>query len=333
MQTFYLHKKILKLYALVIPEKSVNEHEKLCQDTVSKWKTLKEKGMKSVEIQLFLGISQSTYYRRKNFLKNPYLKSKAPKNPRKSKFGTDIFNKILKIRHENPTYGKAKITPILRRDFDVDISESSVGRILTSLKVSKSLSAIRLKKRRKFTKHAKPWQFKKYSEMEIGENVQIDHMTVTKNDVTMKHFGSWERHTKHVYSNVYSNAKSRSARKFLEELISKIPYKIKSIQVDGGSEFMNEFEDACAEFQIPLFVLPPAKPTYNGGVERSNRMFREEFYGDPKIQEYSLCGFRRELFKFLEKYNDYRPHFALKGLTPNEYTKIVLEANNFSQNI
>ncbi|MDR2464500.1 MAG: hypothetical protein LBD36_02755, partial [Holosporales bacterium] len=29
---------------------------------------------------------------------------------------------------------------------------------------------------------------------------------------------------------------------------------------------------------IPLVVLPPAKPKYNGGVERSNRIFKEEFY-------------------------------------------------------
>ncbi len=41
--------------------------------------------------------------------------------------------------------------------------------------------------------------------------------------------------------------------------------------MDGGSEFMAEFEDACADMKIPLIVLPPKKPEYNGGVERGNR--------------------------------------------------------------
>ncbi len=56
------------------------------------------------------------------------------------------------------------------------------------------------------------------------------------------------------------------------------PYKILSIQVDGGSEFMADFETACEQMKIPLIVLPPARPKYNGGVERGNRTFREEFY-------------------------------------------------------
>ncbi|MEE9273671.1 MAG: hypothetical protein V3U57_10475, partial [Robiginitomaculum sp.] len=53
----------------------------------------------------------------------------------------------------------------------------------------------------------------------------------------------------------------------------KTPFTIKSIQVDGGSEFMAEFEQACEDVNIPLIVLPPSRPTYNGGVERGNRTF------------------------------------------------------------
>jgi hypothetical protein len=37
---------------------------------------------------------------------------------------------------------------------------------------------------------------------------------------------------------------------------------------------MAEFEQTCKELDIPLIVLPPSKPTYNGGVERGNRIFR-----------------------------------------------------------
>ena len=37
-------------------------------------------------------------------------------------------------------------------------------------------------------------------------------------------------------------------------------FVIKSVQVDGGSEFMAAFEDACAQLKIPLIILPPRKP-------------------------------------------------------------------------
>ena len=112
-----------------------------------------------------------------------------------------------------------------------------------------------------------------------------------------------------VYANVYSKANSANAAKSLKEFIENAPYKVRSIQVDGGSEFMRDFEEVCRELAIPLFVLPPAKPTYNGKVERSNRIFREEFYEE--LSENSILGARRERMRFLRKYNSYRPHASL----------------------
>ena len=74
-----------------------------------------------------------------------------------------------------------------------------------------------------------------------------------------------------------------------------MPFAVKSIQVEGGSEFMKNFESECMKLKIPLFVLPPSRPQYNGGVERSNRIFREEFYARSDLQAESLGTFRAEL--------------------------------------
>jgi transposase InsO family protein len=229
----------------------------------------------------------------------------------------------LKVRRENPTYGKEKIAVILKRDHAQTISESTVGRILNHLKakglIVKSASALRAKRKRKFKGHAKPWGFKDYKTMKMGERVQIDHMTVTKNSTGFKHFQAWERKSKFIDAQVYSNAKSSSAKRFVMDLVRKAPFKILSIQVDGGCEFMDEFEEACAKLDIPLIVLPPKKPTYNGGVERGNRTFREEFYGRPDLLADSIGAMRYELSKAVQKYNSYRPHRNLKGFTPLQY--------------
>ena len=118
-----------------------------------------------------------------------------------------------------------------------------------------------------------------------------------------------------------AHAKSTSAERFLREFVEKAPFPILSIQVDGGSEFMAEFENACAELNIPLIVLPPSRPKYNGGVERGNRTFKDEFYYQPRFNADSIGAIRNELAKAVDKYNAYRPHYALKGKTPLQYLR------------
>lgn len=317
MQIRYLHKGLYKLYSLLCPEKIKSDYEKLCEKQVQQWELLHSKEISNKEKQEIVGISRATYYRKKLWLRCPIYRSKRPKVVRQSRFGPDVYELIKKIRRENPTYGKAKIGVILRRDFEVDISESSTGRIMKKIGFPKSRSALRCRRKRVFKGHAKRFEFKRYKDMKLGENVQIDHMTVTKNGTVMKHFAAIERFSEYVFADVYNKATSKNASKFLREVIENAPFKVLSIQVDGGSEFMKEFEETCRELEIPLYVLPPAKPTYNGKIERSNRTFREEFYHD--LKEESIVGTRRELKMFVAKYNSFRPHNSLNGLTPLEY--------------
>lgn len=88
---------------------------------------------------------------------------------------------------------------------------------------------------------------------------------------------------------------------------------------------MKSLEKACAELDIKLYVLPPNRPQYNGGVERGNRIFREEFYARKDLLADSIGGLRAELKKAQHKYNTYRPHHPLKGKTPMEYIQNILE--------
>ena len=64
------------------------------------------------------------------------------------------------------------------------------------------------------------------------------------------------------------------------------------------------------------------RPKYNGGVERGNRTFREEFSACRDLIADSIAAMRFELRKAVEKYNKFRPHHALKGRTPMEYLRI-----------
>ena len=282
MQIIGLHKNIYKLSCYTLSQEKLETHRKKYERPVKHWKKLKFESISDKLCQEIIGISKATYYRYKKHLdqlaKGILPPSKRPKSVRKPKWGEAEKQLVLKLRRDNPTYGKAKIAVILKRDHGLILSESTVGRILKHLMnkglIQKSLSAPRQKRKRRFKGHAQPWTYG-MKITKIGQMVQIDHMSISKNAFSAKHFQAWDPHSKFIHAGLYANAKSRTARKFLEELIQKAPFTIESIQVDGGSEFMKDFEEACAELGILLFVLPPKRPQWNGGVERGNRTDRK----------------------------------------------------------
>jgi len=333
MQIFGLHKNIYRLANYSLRAENKDKYYRRYEEPVLKWNKLRSEGVSDKVAAEFCGISRATYFRYLRVLsglrKNIYPPSKVPKHKRHSSFTESVQQLILSIRRSNPTYGKNKIAVILKRDHGFGISESSVGRIIKQLMqrglIQTSLSAPRQKRHRRFKGHAQAWSYSK-KPTRPGEMIQIDHMSVTVNQCSIKHFQAWDKLSKHIYADVFSNATSRSAKTFLEALIKNIPFKITSIQVDGGSEFMADFEKACKEHKIELYVLPPKRPQYNGGVERGNRIFREEFYARKDLLADNVGSIRFALKDALHKYNNFRPHFNLQGRTPMEYIVAVREA-------
>lgn len=116
----------------------------------------------------------------------------------------------------------------------------------------------------------------------------------------------------------YKRQTATAATDFLHHLRKKFPYKIKAIQIDGGSEFKDQFEEACQKKKILLFLLPVRSPKLNGHVERVNRTHREKFYEVYDV-DLSLEEHNRQLEGWEHTYNYIRPHQHLDYLTPYEY--------------
>ena len=333
MQIKCLPKNVYRFYAWSRSQDCLDAYRREIEDSVRAWESLRAEGVSEAKCAVFTGISRASYYRRRARLKRlsqgEIPPCKVPRRRHKPRRGEREKQLVLEVRRKNKTWGKAKITVVLRRDHKLRISQSTVGRILSFLNTKGLITRARSRPQkchRNFSKgHAQPWTYKDYKDMDLGERVQIDHMTATKNGITVKHFQAWERKSKHIHAQIYSNAKATSAKKFLKELIQVAPYPIKSVQVDGGSEFMAEFETECERLKLKLEVLPPSRPTYNGGVERANRTFREDFYDEPEILADSIGALRFDLKNAVTKYNTYRPHFALNGQTPMEYIRINQE--------
>ncbi len=151
-----------------------------------------------------------------------------------------------------------------------------------------------------------------------GELVQIDHMNLSfPEGKVFQEFKAICPVTKWGVLRVYSRATSRTARHFLRHLMRQTPFPIRSLQVDGGSEFRAEFEQARQDPEIPLFVLPPKKPKYNDCVERANGTSRYEFY--PFYRgPLTLNALHHQLIQYQSYYNTYRPHEGIGLYTPME---------------
>jgi putative transposase len=171
-------------------------------------------------------------------------------------------------------------------------------------------------------RHARPYAIRKPKEYAVaapGDLVQVDTMHLTPlPGVERRHFSAVDLICRWSVAGVRAVATAGTATAFLDELQARMPIPIRGIQVDGGSEFMAEFEAACAERQIALFVLPPRSPKLNGHVERVNRTHRNEFWEryDGPLE---LPPLQAALRAWEHEYNHVRPHQALGYRTPAEY--------------
>jgi len=139
--------------------------------------------------------------------------------------------------------------------------------------------------------------------------------------VVLKHFTARDIISRWDVMDVYSRATAATAAHFLDKLERRMPFNIRAIQVDGGSEFEAVFEEECQRRNIRLFVLPPRSPKLNGCVERAHRTHIEEFY-EVTHSSFDITQLRDELLEWEHVYNTIRPHQALGYLTPLQFLKL-----------
>jgi transposase InsO family protein len=97
-----------------------------------------------------------------------------------------------------------------------------------------------------------------------------------------------------------------------------MPFPVRAIGVDNGSEFMADFELACASRSIALLTLSPRSTKLNGAVERAkpdpHRGVPRAHQRRARARAAAACPARVETV-----YNTVRPHQALGYLTPAEF--------------
>jgi transposase InsO family protein len=277
----------------------------------------------------YFGISAQTFYRWKHRF-DPYdltrleEGSRRPLRVRKPQTEVEVVERIRELREQYPRWGKEKLAVLLKRE-GREISGSTVGRVMRRLRARGVLvepenvrQAKLARKRRRKPRYAvrKP---KDYRVEAPGDLVQVDTLQVRLcPDEVRFQFSARDTVSRFDGLRAYKRQTSTAGANFLHYLRKKFPFRIKAIQIDGGSEFKDQFEEACRGKNILLFELPPSSPKLNGRVERANRTHREEFYEVYDV-DLNLEENNRQLEEWAYICNYIRPHQALDYLTPNEY--------------
>jgi transposase InsO family protein len=294
---------------------------------LSAWQALRRQGLSSTQASQTLEVPRANLYRwakrvRQDGLRGLEDRSRRPKRCRRRHWGAPLVAKVQHLRETYPGWGKETLAVLLKRE-SWQTSVSTVGRILTYLKGRGYLR----EPPRHGARHRKgyvprPFAIRKphgYRVTAPGDLVQIDTMDIRPMPgVTYKHFTACDAVSRWSEVEIHWQATASTAASFLEGLLRRMPFPVKAIQVDGGSEFKASFEQACQHHGVQLFVLPPYSPKLNGCVERTHRTYLEGFY-DFYTGDLDLAPLSHALAQWQTIYNHVRPHRALDRRTPAEY--------------
>lgn len=247
----------------------------------------------------------------------------APRRQRQRTWTPAMIQAVRDVRLSEDGRGRGKV--ILQRLLaarGMVLSVSMVGRILSDLKDRRQLPEPRVPASRK-PRPVRPYAIRRPKgtppPSQPGDVVQIDTVHVRPMaNVELRQFSAIDVVSRIAWTTVRTRATATTARDFILELVDAMPFCIRTIQVDGGSEFMAEFETTCCELGIVLYVLPPHSPKLNGCVERFNRTARAEFwrwYTGLTTVDVTTTALQR----WTSRYNAVRLHASLGYRTPLDY--------------
>jgi transposase InsO family protein len=280
---------------------------------VKEWKSVNK------TLKLFR-IPRSTYYKWKKAYdkngENGLLRKHPVAFNHPNKINEEKMEKVLSLRKEFQP-GSWRIKWYLERYHDIKFLESSVYRILKRYGVERLH-----KKAARRSLHSK-----RSSKNTPGHHVQIDvKVALIKdadgNSVKRFQYTAIDDATRIRAFQIYRQQNQANAIEFVNYVIKKFSFRIKSIRTDRGHEFQANFHWHVEDLGMEHHYVKVRTPQLNGKVERSHLTDQREFY---QLLTYKDdVDLREKLKQWEDFYNPERPHGAHQGKTPYEILKETL---------
>jgi hypothetical protein len=250
--------------------------------------------------------------------------SRRPKtNPKE--YSSGLIKLIVKIRKRTKR-GPEYIWFLLRDKYAIYVSATGIYKVLKREGL--------IKKRRGNRKANKTYEAPSYLP---GEKVQIDVKYVKVCDLIALSRGKQYRWV-YQYTAldiatgiklkiIYEHHDPQSSVDFLTKLRLFLPFPIKIIQTDNGTEFTwklnpdihqtHPFTLQCKLFGYEHKLIPPSYPRANSHVERTHRIDEEEVYRDRVFT--SLKQLHKMNLRSLKYFNENRPQKSKHFLSPLKF--------------
>jgi len=248
--------------------------------------------------------------------------SKRPKHLRQSQIPLEYIDLVRALRKENPEFSKYKLQVILKRDYDIVLSSSTVGRIIGKYHLFFKPKLKPSRERYKINRNKLPKDFKIANP---GDLVQADTKHVPFFGVKKYFFVVTDCLTKITSIKVSTNISSKQGKLAFQEARQNFPYEIKNYQNDNGSEHLKDLRNYLEDEHINQFFIRPRMPKDNSFVERMIGTIEREFIQQGKLAQ-DVKAQQELIDEWLIKYHTYRPHQALNYLTPYEYYEKIKSA-------
>ncbi len=221
----------------------------------------------------YFGISQTTFYKwlhryEEMGLKGLENRSKRPKTLRKSRVSLEHIFLITTLRKRYPAWSKYKLAVILKRDYGIVISPSTIGRILKKKGLIDGKKSNKRKRQKRRVGRQKAERYLK--EHSPGSLLYLDTKHLTFLGKTFYQFTAIDSKTRIKFIRVYSRASSKTGKLFFGELRKFMPFPILNIQTDNGGEFLNYFHQELERQNIPHYFSQPNCPKQNLKSRKSN---------------------------------------------------------------
>jgi transposase InsO family protein len=266
------------------------------------------------------GIHHRTFYRYYDRFKTQGLKglehlSRRPVHVRQPSTPLSHVDLVRKLRTDNPEYSKYKLAVILKRDHQVKLSASTVGRIIKRYNLFFAPPVKPKGHPDRVVRRRKP---KDLVLQNPGDLVEVDVKHLPMLGSKRYGFVAIDRVERRAFVHVASTISSRQAALAWTkvcELWGLVPVAALN---DNGSENLGAFAKLLAEMEVDQYFARPRTPKDKPYVERFIGTLERECiqWGGLVID---LADQQAVIDDWLHKYHSYRPHAALGYLTPDAY--------------
>lgn len=245
-------------------------------------------------------------------------KSKRPHRVRPATYNHSLVKLVRKLRTDYPSYSSKKLAVILKRDWNIFYSHSTIGRIILKYKLYFRAKLLAAKRRSK--KAIQAWKVRKPYGLRAkapSQVIEFDMKHIFIGGKKQYAFVSVDIFSKQAYIHVANQPSSFQAMLALQETLNIFGTDV-CIVNDNGSENYKHAYQYLKDQDVTQYFARPHTPKDKPHVENLIGKLQQECL-DEHRQPATLDERKSQIANWLNDYHFFRPHETLKYKTPQEF--------------